>query len=87
MPIQLVTELTAADTALLREAVDGFVPERVFDAHAHLFHTRHFAPGNRPAFLPEDTAFGLAAYHEALNRWLPGRQVEALLFPYPSEGQ
>jgi glutamate-1-semialdehyde 2,1-aminomutase len=86
MPIQLVTELTAADTALMREAVDGFVPEKIFDAHAHLFHTRHFAEGNLPAFLPENTAFGLKAYHEALSRWLPGRRIEGLFFPFPSKG-
>ncbi|MDB6072648.1 MAG: Class aminotransferase [Verrucomicrobiaceae bacterium] len=73
MRIQLVDLLTEADRALVHRAVDGFVPRKIFDAHAHLFHTRHFAQGNRPAFLPQDTAFGFKAYHEALDRWLPGR--------------
>jgi glutamate-1-semialdehyde 2,1-aminomutase len=86
VPIQLVTTLTPTDTALMHRAVDGFVPARVFDAHAHLFHTRHFAEGKRPAFLPADTAFGFAAYHAAVARWLPGREVQGLFFPYPSKG-
>ncbi len=86
MPIQLVAELTPADTALMRQAVDGFVPPKVFDAHAHLFHTRHFAAGTRPAFLPENTPFGLDAYRQAVARWLPGREVQGLFFPYPAKG-
>ncbi|MBI5773856.1 MAG: aminotransferase class III-fold pyridoxal phosphate-dependent enzyme [Verrucomicrobia bacterium] len=84
MPIRLVTELTAADRALVVRAVEGFVPEEVFDVHAHLFHTRHFAAGKRPAFLPANTPFGLAEYRAALARWLPGRKVEGLFFGYPS---
>lgn len=84
--MKLVTELTGSDTALMHQAVDGFVPDKVFDAHAHLFHTRHFAPGKLPAFLPEDTGFGFKTYHEAVARWLPDRKVEGLFFPFPSAG-
>lgn len=83
--MQLVTQLTPADLEHVR-SLEDFIPREIFDAHTHLFHTRHFAPGNRPAFLPEDTGFGLAEYREALGRWLPGRKVEGLFFAYPSKG-
>jgi glutamate-1-semialdehyde 2,1-aminomutase len=86
MPIQLANSLTPADIALMHQAVDGFVPQVVFDAHAHLWHTRHFAEGTRPAFLPPDTPFGIEAYQKALSRWLPGRVIEGLFFPYPRAG-
>src|SRR3954453_16709253 len=83
--MQLVTELTPADLEHVR-SLEDFVPAQIFDAHTHLFHTRHFAPGKRPEFLPPDTGFGLAAYREAVARWLPGRQVDGLFFGYPSAG-
>ena len=44
MSLQLCTQLTAADERLMRRCIDGFLPARIFDIHAHLFHTRHFAP-------------------------------------------
>ena len=84
MPIQLCTALTPADERLVRDATDGFVPAEVFDIHTHLFHTRHFAEGKRPVFLPPDTGFGFADYQMAAARWLPGRKMEGLFFGYPS---
>lgn len=84
--MRLVTELTPADQRLLAKAVDGFVPQRIFDVHAHLYHTRHFAAGKRPAFLDEDRGYGLNDFNEAMARWLPGRTVEGLFFGYPSAG-
>jgi glutamate-1-semialdehyde 2,1-aminomutase len=83
---KLVTRLTEADRRLVARAVEGFVPERVFDLHAHLFHTRHFAEGKRPSFLQVDTAFGISAWRSALGRWLPGRKIEGLFFGFPSAG-
>ena len=43
------------------------------DIHAHLFHSRHFAEGTRPAFLAPDTGYGVPEFCAALGRWLPGR--------------
>ena len=86
MTMQLCTQLTGADQRLVRDATDGFVPDEIFDIHAHLFHTRHFADGHRPVFLAPDTGYGLAEYHAALGRWLPGRKVEGLFFGYPAAG-
>ncbi len=84
--IQLVTALNDTDRRLLGKAADGFVPEEVFDVHTHLFHTRHFAAGKRPAFLDEDRGHGMRDFQEAMSRWMPGRKVEGLFFGYPSTG-
>jgi len=86
MPISLVRQLTSADERLIREATEGFVPNAVFDIHAHLFHSRNFAEGKRPEYLEPDTGYGLGAYLEATGRWLPERKVEGLFFGFPSPG-
>jgi len=86
MPLKLVTELNDTDSKLLHRALDGFVPQKVFDAHAHLFHSRNFADGNRPVFLDEDRGYGMADFQTAMRLWMPGREVEGLFFGYPSAG-
>ena len=42
-------ELTDADRELINREVEPFLPDRIFDAHAHLFCAEHYAPGTRPA--------------------------------------
>lgn len=84
--LKLVTELNDTDRTLRDRVLDGFVPEKVFDVHTHLFHTRNFAPGKRPAFLDEDRGYGMADFQAAMKLWMPGRQVDGLFFGYPSAG-
>lgn len=86
MPHSLVTELTERDRHLLHRSQEGFLPRQLFDIHAHLFHTRHFAPGQMPAFLEAGRGYGMADYQAALAQWLPGCKVEGLFFGYPSAG-
>ncbi|OAI56664.1 hypothetical protein AYO49_03830 [Verrucomicrobiaceae bacterium SCGC AG-212-N21] len=86
MPVKLITELTDSDRRLAARAVDGFVPPRVFDMHAHFFHTRHFAEGKKPEFLELETGYGKRQWQEALDRWMPGREAHGLFFGYPSAG-
>lgn len=86
MSLKLVTELNETDHKLLHRALDGFVPQKVFDAHTHLFHTRHFAEVKRPVFLDEDSGYGMADFQAAMRLWMPGREVEGLFFGYPSAG-
>lgn len=86
MPLQLCTQLTATDERLLARCLDGFLPSRIYDIHTHLFHTRHFAPGTRPAFLDENRGYGLRDFNQAMARWMPERKVEGLFFGYPRGG-
>lgn len=86
MALTLVTELNATDQALLDRVLEGFVPSRIFDIHAHLFHSRHFAEGSRPEFLEPDRGYGMEAFQTAMRLWLPGREVDGLFFGYPSAG-
>jgi glutamate-1-semialdehyde 2,1-aminomutase len=42
-------ELNDADREMIARDVEPFLPDRVFDAHAHLYCAEHYAPGTRPA--------------------------------------
>ncbi|MEQ1849988.1 MAG: aminotransferase class III-fold pyridoxal phosphate-dependent enzyme [Chthoniobacteraceae bacterium] len=86
MSLKLVTELSDTDRKLLHRAIDGFLPERIFDAHTHLFHSRHFAEGKRPVFLDEARGYGMDDFQAAMKVWMPGHAVEGLFFGYPSAG-
>jgi glutamate-1-semialdehyde 2,1-aminomutase len=86
MSLKLVTELNDIDRKLLSRALDGFVPDKVFDVHTHLFHSRHFAEEKRPEFLDENRGYGMADFQAAMKLWMPGRQVEGLFFGFPSMG-
>jgi glutamate-1-semialdehyde 2,1-aminomutase len=84
--MQLCTQFTAVDQRLLDRAIDGFLPDRIYDIHAHLVHARHFAAGTRPAFLDEERGYGLSDFCEAMSCSMPGRTLEGLFFGYPSGG-
>ena len=86
MPLHLVTQLTGTDGGLLNRCIEGFLPQRIYDIHSHLYHTRHFAPGTMPAFLDAERGYGLRDFNEAMARWMPGREVEGLFFGYPRAG-
>ena len=84
--MQLCEQLTEADIRLVRTRLDDFVPSEIFDAHVHLFHSRHFSEGSRPPFIPSDTPFGQSEFNKTMAQWLPGRSVHGLFFGYPSPG-
>ena len=86
MPLKLVTQLNDLDQRLRDRCLDGFLPQRIYDIHSHLYHTRHFAPGTMPSFLEANRGYGLRDFAEAMARWMPGRQVEGLFFGYPRAG-
>lgn len=86
MALSLVTQLTERDSHLLQRCVEGFLPRRIFDIHAHLFHTRHFAGGKPPVFLEPGKGYGWEEFQAAMARWMPGREVQGLFFGYPAAG-
>jgi glutamate-1-semialdehyde 2,1-aminomutase len=74
-------ELTNADRAMIAREVEPFLPDRVFDAHAHLFCAEHYAPGTRPAHeagMPDP--LGLDAYFRYIEWLHPGGRTAGGLF-------
>ena len=69
--------LTQADRNLLNEALDGFVPERVFDIHGHLHAAQFCAQDGLADHLKKN--LNLSAYRRSLELLLPGRKLEGAL--------
>lgn len=74
--------ISAHDRQIWAEELDTFVPQRVFDAHIHLFHPQHLQPG-------QSTTWTLADF-QLLREWAdglyPGREVHFLTLGTPTSG-
>jgi glutamate-1-semialdehyde 2,1-aminomutase len=77
----MMWQFNDADREFLDREIEPFLPDRVFDAHAHLFCHAHYAPGTLPAHLagtpPE---IGLAVYREFIDWIHPGHRTIGGLF-------
>lgn len=84
-----VLELNDLDRRIWNEELDGFVPDKIFDAHTHIYRwafntdpDKHSGPLRnfvQPAF--EDAGWNLL--DECDELLMPGRKVERLSFPFP----
>lgn len=76
-----------ADRELFARELDAFVPDAVFDAHAHLYSIGHFPGDGAPELCREGPAdVGAAAYQSDMRELLPGRRFAGLFFPFPYVG-
>ena len=77
--------LTEADQALCRELIDHFLPEEIFDAHAHLFDTRFTAGVGKMLVDMPDGQYAWEDYRENVTGWMQHKAPAAgLFFPFPS---
>ena len=74
-------EFKEADQQFLEREILPFLPDRIIDAHAHLFSHQHYPDGGPPAGLADTPPrLGLAEF-EQYSEWLhPGRRVVGGLF-------
>jgi len=76
--------VTDADRELFRRELEAFVPQAVFDAHAHWYRADHFPADQRPALVASGPAVaGSLAFDQEIQALIPGRTTEGLFFPYP----
>ena len=76
-------ELRDEDRDFFAKELDDFVPDKVYDAHAHLYR-ESFWDGEAPEHVrvgPSDIT--LEIYREQMQWILPGREVHGLHFPFP----
>ena len=79
---------TDADREFVARHVEPYLPDRIFDAHAHLFCHAHYPPGKLPAHLNDTPSeIGLQVYREHID-WLHpgGRTVGGLFFGLAFQG-
>lgn len=80
-------EFGDTDRALFEEELESFVPNRIFDAHAHWYRLDHFPDTvTHPLVLSGPKVAGVEAYLEAMEQLTPGRKTEGLFFPFPFVG-
>ena len=75
---------TDFDRELFDRELNQFVPDRVFDAHAHLYRADHFPPDEIPALVAGGPAVaGFEEFDRRIDEITPGRPTEGLFFPFP----
>ncbi len=74
-------QLTEADQTFIDREIEPFLPDRVFDAHAHLFQHDHYTPGTLPAHLAgTPTTIGTEVYRHYAEWLHPGKRTVGGLF-------
>lgn len=76
---------TAADHSFFARELDSFLPQRVFDAHCHLYRNSDFAAVPGLAASGPDVV-DWACFREHMEAIAPGREYAALAFPFPAVG-
>ena len=79
--MKYANEISEKD-ATLRRKLQGFVPNEVFDIHAHPYHHAHFAKDAFP-FLSAIDVLGCNAHRDALRRYMPVSTIHGLYFGMP----
>ncbi len=76
--------VTDRDKELFDRELNSFVPNRIFDAHAHWYRVEDFAADSVPALARTGPAIaGAAAFDEAIEQLIPNRPTDGLFFPFP----
>ena len=76
--------LNESDRELFFRELDGFVPSRVFDAHAHLYSASFFS-GNTPELVAQFPEMGMAEFQGAIAEITPHRTTSGLFFGWPAQ--
>jgi len=74
---------TNEDAEFFHRHLDSFVPARVFDAHGHLYARAQFHGEPPPLVANGPDPAGWRTYAAQTGQLIPGRDLSALLFPYP----
>lgn len=69
-----------AEEAVLRD-LDSFLPDRIYDTHAHLFRAQFWPAGSPYSIADMPADITLEAYREQVGRILPNREIHGLHFP------
>ena len=82
-------DVRPGETCFYEQLIKGFIPERVFDCHAHLYRQDLLGGGGLAlagGIVSGPKVADRAAYDNAMTAMMPGREPEGgLFFAYPSE--
>ena len=76
-------EVLDSDRDLFQRELQSFVPDRIFDAHGHLYERAQF-PGDATALIANGPQrAGIDAFRRHMDQIHPGRRCDGLFFGYP----
>src|SRR3712207_2620820 len=82
---ELMCAASGAELDLIQTRLQGFVPERVFDMHAHLVNPALAPLETLAPYLSPSAIHDLDRYRAAVSGWL-GRPTASLAFGLPQAG-
>jgi predicted TIM-barrel fold metal-dependent hydrolase len=74
------------DREFFAREVDTFLPDRIFDAHCHLYRTADFGEAVPPLAASGPPIAGWKCFIEHMEAITPQRRYSALAFPFPVRG-
>lgn len=75
---------TEQDRELFDRELNSYVPEKIFDAHAHWYRADHFPADSVPALVKSGPPVaGSDEFDRQMELITPGRKTEGLFFPFP----
>ncbi len=72
------------DRELFQRELESFIPNRIFDVHAHLYETRHFNSELSELIGSGPETVGLETYKTHISEITPNRPTSGLFFPFPA---
>ena len=75
--------LLDSDTEFFARELDSFVPQRIFDAHVHLYRRVFFGDGAAPDLVQQFPDIDFLAFQRMIGEVTPGRSTSGLFFGYP----
>lgn len=78
-----VNDFSSQDQQIWEEELQDFVPDRVFDAHIHMFNHQHLTASAKPGNHSWSDS-NLASLQEWANRLYPGRETHFLVLGTPT---
>src|SRR5665213_3565368 len=76
--------VTESDRELFDRELDSFVPNVIFDAHAHWYRADHFPTDAMPGLVKSGPPIvGSEVFDDAITQLIPNRRTEGLFFGYP----
>jgi predicted TIM-barrel fold metal-dependent hydrolase len=79
-------ECGETERSLFERELEGYVPRRVFDSHAHLYEVAQFQRAVPGVVESGPAVAGLDAYREYMAQVMPGRELHGFYFGFPADG-
>src|SRR5882757_4062084 len=74
--------LSERDRLLIASRLEGFIPDEIYDIHAHPYEPSHFAPDAWP-WINGGGRLGCADHRNALLQYMPVKKIHGLYFAMP----